>query len=126
LDKKYNKNFGKGDFRIRKTVGRRTCHSCGERIEKGKLYAGSSGMSYVNVCRNCLGEGYFQLSHQEIPLEEDLAQKQKDYEKRKEECLKKIGKEEIELFDARMNSILKDYSGDRIIKEVLARIRKKK
>lgn len=102
----YSVNFGKRDVKLRSPVGTRTCMSCGSRISKGSTYLGSTGIGYVNICINCCAEAVFIASGNKVLLLES-------------------GSEEEKLLKQRIKELLKSYSAQRLIKEILVFSRKK-
>jgi len=100
----YSKNFGKGKVRLRSPVGTRECMSCGEKIFRGTTYLGSDGIGYSNICINCCAEAVFKASGQAvIPSKES---------------------EEVKVLKQRIEALLKIYSAERLIKEILVFSRK--
>jgi predicted nucleic acid-binding protein len=99
---------------IRKLKINRRCNSCGHMVKKETpmlIRKRASEKSRLVICPECCGEIYFRALTKTI----ELTQEQKD----------KIEREVDNLFDQRITLLLKDYSSEAIIKEVLRRKRGK-
>lgn len=110
----YSTNFLKNPsyYSLDRLKLNRTCFTCGNKIKKGSIafFDHRSTRRFV-MCTNCAAEIYYIAEH--IPIKSTPEQ---------EEIAKEFIKKELELHVSdRVDSLLKEYSAERIIKEVLKR-----
>lgn len=125
----YNKDFCSFENNILEFIsckGNRTCWSCGHKIKKGTpcLSKKHRTRSFI-MCPDCGAEFYFRATTKQIIISKEETERiEKELEQAKKLKLDRIQEEVEKHFFDRISLLLKDYSSERIIREVLKRNRK--
>ena len=107
-----------------------TCISCGKKIKKGTpvLIEGRyRDRAKIVICPDCGAEFYFRATTKQIEISEDDIKRGEQKVKAALEASKKAFEaENDQIFEQRIESIMKDYSTEKILKLVLLKSKRRK
>lgn len=118
----YNPDFLNGEtaLKLDRIQGNRTCWTCGHKIKKTTVafYNSARPRGFI-MCMDCMAEAYFRGTTHHFDDIKSLQEQQKLLQEAKTQ-------KEVDLhFQDRINLLLKDYEAEKIIKEVLKRVKRK-
>lgn len=108
----------------------RTCISCGKKIKKGTpvlIQGRYTDRARIVICPDCGAEFYFRATTRQIPVsEEDIKRGEQEVQALIEKSKQSFEKEQNQVLEQRIESIMKDYSTERILKLVLLKSKRKR